>query len=509
MSKIGKITFLFAGVSLASMIIIRYILGDWVPFCWVALGLFVFFLGFGIFWDRRFFKDFFLMKTTKHGMNMGVLILLTLALLTVINYLGARHVKTWDFSISQANTLSEQSIKLLQGLTDDLKVRFFYKKGVEGNEDNRRMFRELVKKYQDKSAKVQLDFIEVNESPDIAKEYGVDKGSGVVFLEYKGRRNRIEKIDEQELTSALVKVTRESNKTIYFTIGHGEKDLEEHKEALGLGSIKTMLENNRYTVKTLPLSQQPKIPADADVIVIAGPIQNFQEFEITALGEYLKSGGSLLLAIESQNTVGLEKLTARVGIGFENNYIMNIVETVLGNGVNQGPTMGAIFSDKNKITASFGKGEITLFRYPTALKVNPVAGIEVDELVRTGGNSVAFKSLNLKDQGPQGSFALAAEASGKFPGATDKSFSMVVVGDVDFMTNQMLYQNLNRDLVLNSLASLAKEENLISITPKEAQATQLIMSETKFALFLFGFIIPVPLILLGLSIGLWYKRRNA
>jgi hypothetical protein len=49
------------------------------------------------------------------------------------------------------------------------------------------------------------------------------KGSGVVFLEYKGKRNRIEKIDEQEITQALIKVTREKNKTIYFTVGTSRK----------------------------------------------------------------------------------------------------------------------------------------------------------------------------------------------------------------------------------------------------------------------------------------------
>ena len=509
MSKVGKISFLFAGISLVSMSIIRYILGEWVPFCWVALGLFVFFMVLGIFWDRRFFKEFFFMKTTKHGMNMGVLILLMVALLGIINYLGARHPKAWDFSVSQSNTLSDQSIKLIQSLDSPLKVRFFYKKGVEGNEENRRLFRELIKKYQDKNEKVALDFVEVNENPDLAREYGVDKGSGVVFLEYKGRRNRIEKIDEQEFTSALVKVTREKIKNLYFTIGHGEKSLEEAREGLGLGSLKTMLENNRYTVKTLPLSQQPKIPADADVIIIAGPIQNFQEFEITALEEYLKGGGSLLIALESQNTVGLEKLVGKLGVKFENNYVMNLVETVLGSGVNQGPTMGALFSETNKITASFGRGEVTLFRYPMSLRtVGAPAGVTVDEIVKTGGNAMAFATMNLKDQGPQGSFALVDSITGKLPGS-EKEFAVVVAGDVDFMTNQMLYQNLNRDLVLNSLAALAKEENLISITPKEAQATQMLMTDTKFAFFLFGFIIPMPILLLGISLGLWYKRRNA
>jgi len=58
MSKLGKISFLFAGLSLVSMSIIRYIAGDWVPFCWLALGCSVFFAGFTLFWDRQFLKNF-------------------------------------------------------------------------------------------------------------------------------------------------------------------------------------------------------------------------------------------------------------------------------------------------------------------------------------------------------------------------------------------------------------------------------------------------------------------
>ncbi len=511
MSKLSKISFLFAGFSLVAMSITRYLLGDWVPFCWVALGLAVVFVLVGLIKDRAFFKEFFTMKTTKEGMSMGMLIILLLAVLGAVNYIGARHTKTWDFSSAKVNTLSEQSIKLVKGLDSDLKVYFFYKKGVEGNEENRRLFRELIKKYQDHSSKVQLDFVEVNERPDLAQEFGVDKGSGVVFLDYKGRRNRIEKIDEQDFTSALVKVTREKNKTVYFTVGHGEKALSENKEALGLGSLKSLLENNRYTVKELSLIQNAKIPDDADVIVIAGPVQGFQAFEIDALEAYLKNGGSLFLAIESQNTAGLEKLVAKMGVQFENNYILNQVETVMGKGINQGPTMGVIFSMNNKITKPFGRSEVTLFRYPQSLKkVDIVKGVVVDELVSTAPNAMAFPSMQIRGEGPEGSYALVDEVSGKWAGGDNaKDFTAIVAGDVDFLTNQMLYQNLNRDLVLNSIAALAKEESLISITPKEPLATQMIMTETKFGLFLFAFIIPLPILLLGTSIGLWLRRRNA
>src|SRR5690606_20508697 len=132
MSKLSKVSFLFAGISLVCMSIIFYIAGVWLPFCWLALGLTVFFVAVGVIKDIAFFKEFFTMKTTKEGMSMGVLILLLLAVLAIVNYLGVKYYKTWDFSTAQTNTLSQQSIQLVKGLDSEMKVLFFYKKGVEG-----------------------------------------------------------------------------------------------------------------------------------------------------------------------------------------------------------------------------------------------------------------------------------------------------------------------------------------------------------------------------------------
>jgi hypothetical protein len=83
------------------------------------------------------------------------------------------------------------------------------------------------------------------------------------------------------------------------------------------------------------------------------------------------------------------------------------------------------------------------------------------------------------------------------------------VGDSDFLNNQMLKRNLNRDLLLNSLFTLAKEENMVSITPKEITATELSLTDNKFYIFLFAFIVPLPLLMLLTSGALWYRRRNA
>lgn len=513
MSKLGKLSLFLSAISLICLVLGRLAYGGWHNLLWIPLVFFLAFFIFPLVKDGKLFLQFMTMKTTKRGLSMGSMILLMVAVLGMVNFIAARKIKTWDFSAAQNNTLSDQSIKLLKNLDSELKITFFYKQGVEGSEENRRAFRDMVKKYQDQSDKVVLDFVEVNERPDLAKDYGVNKGSGVVFLDYKGRRNRIEKVEEQEITGALVKASREKDKKVYFVTGHGEIDLDESREANGGNSLKQLLANNRYTVQTLALNVTPKIPSDADAIAIVGPQQGFLDHELAALEEYLKNGGALFIALEAKESNGVEKLLGKIGIQPENNYVLNVVETMMGKGINQGPTMAPAFSATSEITRVFGKNQITLFRFPQALKKAdpPPKGVSLDELVKTLPESMAFKDLTLNGDGPSGAFALAIDAKGVFPGAGEKAkeFHVVAVGDTDFLTNAMLYQNLNRDFLLNTFASLAKEENMISITPKEPQVTQMTLTDTKYSVFLWSFIVPLPLLLLAASIGLWARRRFA
>lgn len=509
MKATSKVLFVIAALSILCFAVVRLLVMGWIPFLWIPLGFFAASLGGALFQERQTIGEFLTMKTTKHGMNMGALIGLVLVVLIVANFLSVRHYKVWDLSGNQLNTLSDQSVKLLKNLDSDLLVRFFYKKGVEGNEENRKSFRELIKKYQDQSPNVKLEFVEVNERPDLAEEYGVTKGSGVIFLDYKGRRNRVEKIDEQEVTSALVKVSREKDKNIYFVVGHGEGDLEDAKEANGLNALKQMIENNRYTVKTLATNLNAKIPEDADAVLVVGPTQKFMDYEIQGLEEYLKRGGSLFLALKPKQTQGLEVLLNRVGLEPMNNYVLNLVETPSGKGIQKGQTLGTVFSSTNDITKVFGRNEATIFRNPMSFKrATAPEKVSVDDLVKAPESSMSFPSLDIKTEGPQGAYTLMAMAKGTYPGG-QKDFELIAAGDSDFLGNQLLYQSLNRDLVLNSLASLVKEQNLISVAPKEAQVTKLNMTGSQFYLFLFLFVIPVPVLLLGTSVTLWVRRRHA
>lgn len=509
MSRLAKILFVFAAISVVCFGVIRLLAGGWVPFLWVALGLSVGLIAGGLYVDRQFFKEFLTMKTTRKGMSMGAMIATVLIGLIAVNYIGARKYTTFDLSLGRVNTLSPQSVQLIKGLTSDLKIIYFYKDGTEGVEQNRRAFIELIRKYEDQSPHVKLEFVEINKRPDLTEKYDIKKGSQAVLLEYQGRTNLIEKIDEQEVTGALVKVTREKSKKVFLLSGHGELATEVSQDGQSVSLLKALLEGNNYKVETFSLSAVPAVPADADVLMVVGPMQGFLDVEIKALEDYLKRGGSLILAVKPRMRHGLNGFLAGLGIEPQGNYIATVLNTPMGRAIDPRFTRGTDFSRTNKITSPFGRSEFTVFRLPQDLKlVKAPEGVQLDPLVKTNDTSMGFQTLDFKSEGAKGPFTLGVEASGMYPGGS-KPFQLLVFGDSDFLNDQYLYQNLNRDLLLNSVATLAKEENLVAITPKEVGITKFELPDTQFVMFILGFIVPLPLILFGLSGWMWFRRRYA
>jgi ABC-type uncharacterized transport system involved in gliding motility auxiliary subunit len=515
MSKLGKVLFLLAGLSILAFAVVRFLLGAWVPFLWVALGLCVLFIVSAIVLDRQFYKEFLSMRTTREGMSMGSLIAMMVVGLVAINILGLKYYKTIDLSLGKVNSLSEQSIKILDSLDSELNVYYFYKNGTEGIEQNRRAFTDLIKQYKDRSNKIKLEFIEINERPDLAEQFEVKQATQVVWLEYKGKKSRVEKIEEQEITSGLVKVTRDKEKKIYFLSGHGELDFEPKQDGSSIAFLRKLLESNRFLVRNFNFLTTAAIPADADMVFVANPVQGLLAPETKALEDYLRRGGNLVLSIEPKTKTGLDVILKNIGAKLADNYIASVIETPVGKGIDPRFARGSEFNRNNPIVKPFGKDQVTLFRLPSALEsFEPKPdGITREDFIKTNGSVMGFADTKFDREGKAGPFVLASAFKGIYPvgpgGKTEeaKEFNLILIGDSDWMNDQYLYQALNRDLALNMTAYLSKEDNLISITPKEVGTTQMVLTPTAFTLLIFGFVIPLPVLIFVGSGVLWYRRR--
>lgn len=520
MSRLTKIFFFLSLMSVFAFVVIRFLVGGFIPFLWIPLALALFFF-LGFLWlSRKHLSEFLSMRTTKHGMSAGMLILVSLGLLFTFNFLAVRYNKTFDISMDKIHSLSPQTVQILGELKGELLIRYFYQEGAEGAEANKRLLQGLVKKYQDLSSLVKMEFVEVNKRPDLVSQYGVNKGSGTLFIDYQGKRSRIEAVSEKDLTAAIHNNLKKGDHRIYVVTNHGEGSLENSQEATGLAAFKALLEGNRFVVLPLDLVASPKVPSDAGVLVLPGAKQDYFKEEILAIEAFLQSGGAVLLLQDPGFTRSLDPLLAKVGLTFENNYIVR--PELLQFRVFEIPFNG--FNESQKITKALGESEgALLFRLAQSIKVQSPSpnGITNEELLFTEGDYYAFKDLSFKNQGETRRFTLGVLSTGVFPGQAQsvsqngqqeggsKNYSLVVLGDSDFIGNQLLYKNLNRDLILNTLNFLVKEESSISITPKEPSVTKLELTDHRFYLFVFALVIPLPLVLLSLAGVFWYRRRSA
>ena len=167
MSAKGRLLFVAGILSFLALAGLFFALRVWMPFMWIVLATAVGSIVAWIVVDRRNLQALLSMKATKHGMNMGVLLLLVIVMLTTVNYAGAKWKWTFDFSSNQVNSLSPQSVQVLAGLDSELKVKFFYKNGTENIEDEKRRFRELVKHYQDNSSRVHFEMGELDKAIEL------------------------------------------------------------------------------------------------------------------------------------------------------------------------------------------------------------------------------------------------------------------------------------------------------------------------------------------------------
>jgi len=214
----------------------------------------------------------------------------------------------------------------------------------------------------------------------------------------------------------------------------------------------------------------------------------------------------------------LGQLAQDVGIDFKNNYILDPLGQVIGGG---GATaIGLNYSPTNDITKGFHQG-MTIFHLASQLKVEPSkpATFTVDAVVKSSPSSFtkaeikegAVRFVEGKDE--KGPIDIVDDVKGKMREVAGKpapeEFEAVVAGDSDFLTNQLLDAQLNHDLALNIVSSLAKDKELVSIHPKQAEGSQITLTQIQATLLYYSLVIFLPVMIFLTGGAFWYRRRTA
>jgi ABC-type uncharacterized transport system involved in gliding motility auxiliary subunit len=85
---------------------------------------------------------------------------------------------------------------------------------------------------------------------------------------------------------------------------------------------------------------------------------------------------------------------------------------------------------------------------------------------------------------------------------------VAVIGDSDFVANQYLGIEGNRDLFLKTVNWLAQQEGLISIRPKDPSDRRLTMTANHVMGVLWMSLVIVPALVIGAGVFTWWRRRE-
>ena len=174
---------------------------------------------------------------TASRLSLGLAVLLGIGILALVNWLGARHYRRFDWTSAGLYTLSDKSIRVLKDLKQPVAVTVFLTEGSPLYAETQ----ELLKRYRAASPLLSVETLNPERNPARAQAFLKEMGDirlSVVFR--AGEKKKVVSIDqladfdfaraqmggepalkafrgEQEFTAAILTVTQAKSPKVVFT----------------------------------------------------------------------------------------------------------------------------------------------------------------------------------------------------------------------------------------------------------------------------------------------------
>lgn len=456
-------------------------------------------------------------RSAKFTSNAIITALTVFGILVFVNLISTRHYIRIDTTSAKRFSLSPQTKSIVSALDQELRIIAFYQSAAH---ERTAKAQDVFKEYAHLSDKIHFEFIDPDHHPAVAKNYGI-KNYGTVVVEYGDRTETFNTIDEETITNALLKVTRDTQKIIYFLTGHGEKDINV-TDRTGYSSIREIVKRENYLVESLLLADKSAIPHDCAVLVIAGPSKQLLPNETQMIETYLQRGGKVFFLLDPAPQASMAEFLDNWGVEVADYVVVDA--SGFGKLFGTGPEIPLVMSySHHDITKGFGSN-MTAFSLvrPINVKKDKDKNITLTVLARTQPKSWAEKNYHRSraqfdpDEDLRGPVTIALAGTqdinatnGADPVGTVKApqTRFVVLGDSDFASNRFYKFQGNTDFFMNALNWLAEEDDLVSIRPKNPEERRLIITESQSKIILIFAVILLPLFLLSAGIVVYIKRK--
>lgn len=440
-----------------------------------------------------------------------IFIVLFLAIIGLLAWLGKTYQRDFDLTRNQQNSLHPSTQLLLKKLDKPLQLIAY----IPDDATIHSALKKRINKYKKYKKDTTLEIINPDLNPDKAKADGVQY-SGQLLIRLGEKSEIVNSVDEQTVINVLQRLSRDKPRLAVFIEGHDErKPLEENSN--GMSKLVNVLQAQGFTIQPHNLIRTQSIPSDATFVVIAAPQKSYLEAEVKIIGDYLKQGGNLLWMQEPGGLFGLDDIEQQLGLVINEGTILDAnqaLQKMLGI---KHPAAIAII-DYGDLALTKDLSAHTIFPFSTS--------IEQDE--KSEKNDWKYQPLLttlptswLESGEIQGDVKFNDEADK--PGPLDIAIVLtkpntadekapeqrvIVMGDSNFMLNNFIGHGSNLALSTNIFNWLGADDELLSITPVTAADTKLeLQGWTLYGIAAF-FLLILPIVLLLIGTIRWMKRRK-
>ena len=487
----------------------------------------------------------------KWGMGLHVffLVLVVFAVVVMANYISQEYSLRFHLSTRTAIELSPRTVGLLRSITNQVKVTLYYDVGDE--ESLYGTVADLLGEFRLVNPRITIQTVDYIRDPSLAlkvkTKYNLtaptDKNLVIFDCEGKASEGKVKMVpgnrlasyvieqvanqspDSKELsfrrkptaflgemafTTALLDVTSTRLLKAYFVQGHGEHDINSGDERLGYLKFGSILQQNCIQPEALSLLGTKVVPADCNLLVIAGPQNALDEVELSKIDQYLSQGGRLLVLFNFgtfRKETGLERLLAKWGVDVGRNAVTDPDNTTKGTDV----IVSDFGNGKHPVVNSLIQSAIHLSLPRTVgqlkLQAEAADAPRVEEIAFSGSRATVAGGL---DQKPPFPLVVAVEKGALKDVIAERGATrMIVVGDSLFLGNLQVDSAANRDFAAAAVNWLLERPQLLAgAGPRPMMEYKIVMTKTQMhqAQWILLGALPGGVLVLG---GLvWLRRRR-
>jgi hypothetical protein len=460
----------------------------------------------------------------------GLFALLLLAVVLTAGWLVARHDHYFDWTLTGRNSLSPESLALLEGLPagEPLSITVFAPREHRIG----RAVEQLVAQYRQQRPDLDVHWVDPQRFPERARDADV-RLLGQILLEYRGRRETLGVLSESALSGAIARLALDRAPLVAALEGHGERALTSGAGP-DLGRFAQLLRQRGFRLQPLDLASAGAVPANTDLLVLSMPSIPLFPGEAEALVDYVAAGGNLLWLMDPSDTadagdlMGLEPLATYLGVRPLPGTVVDAAAAARGFDT---PTF-ALLADWP--AHALGRDLVEPAVLPGSLAFERAAapGWQLDAVLATGeeswnetgpirGELTRDPSLGERPGPLTLALVLTRPQPSAQPSPPDPESAaeagqeqtpmqrVIVVGDGDFASNAHLASAENSTLALRMARWLTGLEDLIAPPSGPDDRATIALSDLRAGIISIGAVVLVPLALIGAGLLVRWRREQA